>query len=290
MLSRRRTFTLFVVLCLGHVLLISAQVQSGGQGGSVLQSSAFGAVAAVQGSSAAVTRGAGGIWSHYVNLIGVSRQNDELRARVLSLEGELQAERARASQIAALEEALKLQKTVTPPTLAARVIAGNPSPGNLMVTIDRGTADGVAANMAVISGAGVVGRVSGQPSAHAARVQLLNGKSANTGAMIEKTGDAGLAAGGYADGLLRLQLLTSGVNVAPGDRIVTSGQDEIYPQGFLIGHVREVVGAGKAREVIVAPAVNFSHVSVVLVVLAKPAQSAEALSADPAKPVAGSKR
>lgn len=275
MLSRRRTFTLFVVLCLGHVLLISAQVQSGGQGGSVLQSSAFGAVAAVQGSSAAVTRGAGGIWSHYINLIGVSRQNDELRARVLSLEGELQAERARASQIAALEEALKMQQTVAPPTLAARVIAGNPAPGVMQVTIDRGSADGVLTNMAVISGDGVVGRVIGQPSAHAARVQLLNGKGANTGAMIEKSGDAGLAAGGAADGMLRLELLTSGVNVAAGDRIVTSGQDGIYPQGFLIGQVRDVIGAGKSREVVIAPAVNFSHVSVVLVVLAKPAPVAD---------------
>ena len=120
MLSRRRTLTLFVVLCLGHVLLISAQVQSG-RGRSVLHDSAFGAVAAVQGSSAAVTHGAGGIWSHYFALVGASRQNEELRARVVSLEGELQAERARSAAVTALEQALKLQQSVVPPTLAARV-------------------------------------------------------------------------------------------------------------------------------------------------------------------------
>ena len=271
MLSRRRTLTLFVVLCLGHVLLISAQVQSG-QGRSVLHDSAFGAVAAVQGSSAAVTQGAGGIWSHYFALVGASRENEELRARVVSLEGELQAERARAATVTALEQALKMQQSVVPPTLAARVIAGSPAPGTLTVTIDRGTSDGVTPNMAVISGAGVVGRVIGQPTGHAARVQLLHGKSANTGAMIEKTGDAGLAAGGFADGLLRLELLSSGANVAVGDRIVTSGQDGIYPAGFVIGQVTVVNGSGKAREVIIAPAVNFSHVDLVLVVLARPAQ------------------
>jgi rod shape-determining protein MreC len=272
MLSRRRTLSLFVVLCLGHVLLISAQVQSG-KGRSVLHASAFGAVAAVQGGSAAVTRGAGGLWAHYVALIGVSRENEALRARVLSLEAELQAERARVATTAELEEALKLQRGIPPPTLAARVIAGNPSPGTLTVTIDRGSADGVTTNMAVISGAGVVGRVIGQPAAHAALVQLINGRSANTGAMIEKSSEAGLAAGGFADGLLRLELLSSGANVAAGDRIVTSGQDGIYPQGFLIGQVRAVAGAGKFREIVVAPAVNFSHVDIVLVVLGRPTPS-----------------
>src|SRR5689334_18859834 len=130
MLSRRRTFTLFVVLCLGHILLISAQVQSG-QGSSVLHASAFGAVAAVQGGSASVTRGAGGIWNRYFALVGVSRENEELRARLLSLEGELQAERARSSTTKSLEDALNLKQSVTAPTLAARVIAGSPVPGAL---------------------------------------------------------------------------------------------------------------------------------------------------------------
>ena len=271
MLSRRRTLTLFVVLCLGHVLLISAQVQSG-KGPSVLHTSAFEAVAAVQGSASAVTGGAGGLWSRYVGLIGTSRQNEELRARILAVEGELQAERARASRLAALEELLKLQQTVVQPTLAARVIAGNPVPGSLTVTINRGTADGVERNMAVIAGKGVVGRILGQPTAHAAVVQLIIGKGANTGAFIEKSGSGGLAVGGFADGFLRLDLVSSGAQVAAGDRIVTSGQDGIYPVGFLIGTVHEVIGVGKAREILVAPAVDHSYIDVVLVVLARPAQ------------------
>jgi rod shape-determining protein MreC len=275
MLSRRRTLTLLVVLCLGHVLLISAQVQSG-QGRSVLHASAFGAMAAVQGGSAALTNGAGGLWSHYIGLIGVARDNDQLRARVLTLEGELQAERARAAQTSALEDALNLQRSIVAPTLAARVIAGNPVPGSLTVTIDRGASDGVARNMAVISGVGVIGRIIGEPTSHASVVQLLNGKSANTGAMFEKNGTAGLAAGGFADGNLRLELVSSAADVVVGDRIVTSGQDGIYPQGFLIGQVSQVIGSGKAREIVVKPAVDYSHINIVLVVLARPGQPAGA--------------
>jgi len=274
MLLRRCTLTLLVVLCLGHVLLISSQVQAR-RGQSVLHATAFGAVAAVQGGAAAVIDGIGRIWSGYVGLIGVSRENEGLRARVLALEGQLQAEQARAAGAAALEVALHLQRSIVAPTLAARVIAGNPKPGALTVTIDRGAADGVAPNMAVISGKGVVGRVIGEPATHAAVVQLLVGKSANTGAVIEKSGVAGLVAGGFADGQLRLDLVSSAANLAVGDRIVTSGQDGFYPPGFLIGHVSQVIGVGKGREIVVAPAVDFSHINVVLVILTRVPQGVE---------------
>lgn len=271
MLSRRRTLTLFMVLCLGHILLISAQVQSG-QGRSVLHTSAFGAVAAIQHGTAALFGGVTGFWSRYFALIGVTRENEALRSRVLALEGELQAERARAARTSALEDALNLQRSVVAPTIAARVIAGSPAPGTLTVTIDRGSSDGIEANMAVISGRGVVGRIIGQPSSHAAVVQLLVGKSANTGAMLEKSGAAGVAVGGFSDGYLRFELVSSAAEVTAGDRIVTSGQDGIYPQGFLIGQVHQVIGTSNTREIVIAPSVDYSHVDVVLVVLARPAR------------------
>jgi len=275
MLSRRRTFTLLVVLCLGHVLLISAQVQSG-RGRSVLHATAFGAMAGVQGGTAAVAGGVNRLWHGYFWLVGKSRENDALRSRVLALEGELQAERARAARAAALEEALEMQQSIVPPSLAARVIAGTPVPGALNVTINRGTADGVRENFAVINGRGVVGRVIGQPTSNASLVQLLAGKSAAAGAVIEKSGAAGLVAGGFADGDLRLDLVSSVADIAPGDRIVTSGQDGIYPAGFLIGHVAAVKGTGKGREITVTPSVDFSHIDIVLVILARPPQGMDA--------------
>jgi rod shape-determining protein MreC len=271
MLSRRRTLTLLVVLCLGHILLISSQVQSR-QGPSVLQASAFNVVSTVQGATAGVSGGVGGIWEHYFSLVGKSRENEELKARVLQLEGDLQAERARAERTAALEAALALQQSMPAPTLAARVLAGNPvvRPRGLPITIDRGANDGVAANMAVIAGPGIVGRVIGTPGPRAATVQLLVGPEASAGAVVEKNGNAGIVSGGSADGLLRLELQSRAAPVEVGDRIVTSGQDRIYPAGYLIGHIKEIEGAGDKRTLKVAPAVDFSYIEVVLVVLRPP--------------------
>jgi rod shape-determining protein MreC len=267
---RRRTLTLLVIICLGHVMLISAQVQSK-SGLPVIESVAFGTLARIQGFSAGIADGVRSIWTRYFALRGVERENADLRQQVLQLQGELQAERARTQETRALEEALKLQQSVTVRTLAARVIAGNPSPGALTVTIDRGKDDGVEADMAVIGDRGLVGRVIGKPAAHAALVQLLIDGRAAADAMLEKTGAGGMIEGGETDGLLRLTLVSPLVSITLGERILSAGQDGIFPQGFLIGTVEWIEGTGKTREIAVKPAVDFSHIQVVLVVLDKPA-------------------
>ena len=241
-----RPVTLLVVLCLGHILLISSQVQSG-RGQSVLNAATLGTMSTVQGTATGLTDGIRRIWTNYFGLVGAQRENETLKARVLELEGQLQAEQARGERASALEGLLNLQKSLVAPTLSARVIAGNPKPGALPITINRGKDDGVAANMAVITGRGVVGRVIGV-TGHAARVQLLAGESAAAGAVIERTTTAGMVQGGYADGKLRMEFVSSAAQIVVGDRVVTSGQDGIYPQGFLIGHVSDVTGAGTARD------------------------------------------
>jgi rod shape-determining protein MreC len=193
-----------------------------------------------------------------------------LKQRVLDLEGALAAERAKAAKVTSLEEALALQKTVVPPTIAARVMGGNPVPGVMTVSLDRGNADGIRANMGVINGRGVIGRVIASPSRSACAVQLLIDRTAAAGATIESSGTNGLVTGGFADGNLRMTLVSSAATVAAGDRVVTSGQDGFYPSGFLIGRVAQINGSGKNREIVVAPAVDFGQLDVVLILLATP--------------------
>ena len=279
----RRPLTLLAVICLGHVLLISSQVQSK-SGLPVLQSVAFGTLARVQGAVAGIADAVRSVWSQYFALRGVERDNAALRQRVLELEGQLQTERARASSARALEQALGLQQEVPPKTLAARVIAGNPAPGALTVTIDRGSVEGVARDMAVIAGGGVVGRVIGNPAAHWARVQLLIGRDTGAGAVLEKSGRGGFLAGGFGDGLYRLELISSLIPVAVGEKVVTSGQDGLYPRGYALGTVERIEGEGKSRSIIVRPGVDFSHIEIVLVVLALPPDPDTSAPA-PARPV-----
>jgi rod shape-determining protein MreC len=264
-----RTFSLLVVLSLGHVLLISSQVQSR-SGAPVLEAVAFGTVAKVQGVAAGAAGGTQSIWRRYFALQGVERENEALRQRLLELEGRLQTEEARASRTRQLEEALRLRDTLEASTIAARVIAGSPAAGEHWITIDRGTADGVAPDMAVMAGVGVIGRVIGAPARDAAKVQLLIARNAAAGAMLEKSGVGAIVTGGADDGLLALEMVQGTVTVEVGERVLTSGQDGIYPQGFVVGVVERVEGSGKTRRITVRPMVDFTHIELVLVLLARP--------------------
>ena len=274
---RQRTGYLFLAVTLGHVILISAQVQSK-SGVGVLSSVTLGAFARVQQATASVVHGVRGAWGNYVYLRGVRAENETLRSQVADLEVRLQEQRALAARTAKLQELLKLRSNMSPPTLAAEVIAGNPNPGMLTVTIDRGSADGVQENMAVIASTGVVGRVVGQPAAHAARVQLIIDRHAAAGAISERARAGGMVVGQDVPGKppLRMELVSNLSDLKIGDVIVTSGADGIYPKGFAIGRVETVErGTGLDLAVTVRPTVDFRSLEEVLVVLT-PAQPATA--------------
>ena len=153
-------------------------------------------------------------------------ENATLRSRVADLEVRLQEQRALAQRSGQLQALLDLRPFVSAPTLAADVISGYVNPGMLTVTIDKGSSDGVKPNMAVISSAGVVGRVIGPVAAHAARVQLLidhNGPAA-AGAMTERTRAGGMVVGKEGDPPLRMDFVSNLADVKPGDVVVTSGR------------------------------------------------------------------
>jgi len=270
--TRRRTLSLLAVLSLGHVLLISAQVQTR-SGLPLVETLAFGTFAWIHRTAGGLAGGLGGVWTGWVALHDVERENERLEVRVAELEARVMGLEAMARSARALEEALTLQSRVVPPTVAARVIAGNPTPGVLTVLIDRGADDGVRADMAVISADGVVGRVIGRPASRSARVQLLVGRNAAAAAMLERSGAGGLATGGATRGgdpILQLDYVSNLVDVQPGERVFTSGQDGIYPAGFPIGTVLEAKPGPLYRNVTVRPAADVTRLDVVLVVLAAP--------------------
>jgi rod shape-determining protein MreC len=268
---RRRTVALFVAVCLGHVLLISAQVQSR-SGLPVIETVAFGLFAGIQRLTTSVADGIRGGWTNYFALRGAARENAVLKQRVLDLEGTVQRQQALVGRTRALENALTLKQTLDDPMLPAEVIAGNPSPGTLTVTIDRGSSDGITEDMAVIGSRGVVGRVINPVSPFAATVQLMVGRSAAIAVVFERSNAGGMATGGAADGLLRAEFVPVLADVQPGERVTTSGQDGIFPQGFLVGTVERVSrGSGPDREIVIRPAVDFTHLDVVLVATRRPA-------------------
>jgi len=279
----RRTTYLLLAICLGHVLLISAQVQSK-TGLPVLETVTFSAFTRLQQGLGGITDGVRSIWTNYVWLRGAARENAWLKQRNLELEGKVQQAEALASRMKALEDALDLRESVPSGTTAARVIAGDPAPGSLTITIDRGSSDGIETDMAVIASHGLVGRVINRPLPHAAQVQLLIGRNAAAAVVFERSGAGGIAEGGSGDPPLRVELVPNASDIKVGDRVLTSGQDGLFPGGFVVGTVERAERHAGQWTVAVRPSVDFSHIDVVLVILDKPARPVPGKSGKAAKP------
>lgn len=232
----------FVVLLVFNVVLMSYDARDAETKQRVIRVWAQTPVSLVQrGTSAVGDTGAGffgGLW----NLPGARAENENLRGRVAELEAELRTREAAAAENERLKGLLDLRDAGNFETVPARVIARDPSAWFGTVTINRGTMNGVETNMPVVTAGGVVGRVV-VAAPYSAQVLLLADQRAGAGAVIGQLGQStavGIVQGFGKNGLLEMRYVSGLERVSPGDTVLTTGQDRIYPPGLSIGRVTEV--------------------------------------------------
>lgn len=266
----RRSGLLLVALVLSHLVVISGQVD-GGHGVSLLERVLLGALAPLQQLAGGGVRGVASAWHAYVDLRGVRDENGRLQERVDVLELLLQQKQDRVREAERLRALLELRPLLALDSVAADVVSREGVPWFRSLMLDRGSRAGVRLNAAVLTPRGVVGRVVAV-GPEAARVQLLLDRDCSAGVLIERSrvsgvvqGQVGLADRGTAD--LIMKYVGALADVTPGDIVVTSGLDGIYPKGMLVGSVASVApGSGLFKDVVVAPAAAFDRIEEVLVV------------------------
>jgi rod shape-determining protein MreC len=262
---RQRSGYLFLAVTLGQILLVSAQVNSK-SGVPVIESVTFGIFSEVQRGLSGGFLGIRSVWTGYIGLRNVKAENDALKRDLAAAQVAVQEQRALADRTRGLENLLGLRQHLKLNTVAAEIIGAAAAPDFRTLTIDKGTRDGVRADMSVIAPAGVVGRLV-VPSLRSAKVQLLIDRNAAAGAIIERTRAQGVVVGG-GDDRLRMEYVSEVFDIVVGDVVVTSGIDGIYPKGFVIGQVESVERAGGAyKRITIKPAVDFRSLEEVLVVL-----------------------
>jgi rod shape-determining protein MreC len=266
-----RARALLAAVVVGQLLLVSAQVGTHA-GPSVLRTAVASTVTGLQEASWFLVGGLRGIFGGYVSLRGVRADNARLMQENRELKAQLQEARASAAGAESMRALLEMRPHLPWRTVGATVIAGSVSPDFRGVTIDRGPADGIRTDMPIIVPAGAVGRVS-QATGGAATVQFVTDRAAAAAVRTERSLAEGIALGN-GDGTLRFEYLSATADVQTDDLVVTSGLDGVYPVGLAVGRIVGIERAGTSfARVTIKPAVDFSRLDTVLVIVAPaPAQ------------------
>ena len=200
---------------------------------------------------------------------------DDLRDRTERLEKELARMRGRQlSSEADRELLLRLMGEVgidytTLDTVVVRIL-GTP-PGNFSshtIEVDKGLDDGLSEGMAVVTGAGLVGRLEVVDRSRSI-VRLATHPAFRVGIRLVGSQDEGLARGGGASGYLVIDAgIRPDVEVALGEVVVTSGGRSRFPADIPVGRVLDPdPDADLDREILVEPAASLEHLSFLNVVL-----------------------
>ena len=213
-----------------------------------------------------VTQYVSDTWNRYVNLINIEdehnsllRQNKELEARIAALT-EFEYENAR------LRELLNFGKASGFRSVGAAVIGRSSSSWVNSVTLDKGEKQGVKRGLPVVDGSAIVGQVIAT-TPNTSTVLLLTDSTSGIDAVIQSNRTTGVIEGNGTYRLSMRYVVKSSI-VQPGDKIVTSGLDGIYPKGKLIGTVVRVEDAADMfKRIEVEPGMDLFRLEEVLVLI-----------------------
>lgn len=216
----------------------------------------------------AVTRPIGDAWDKVTSDEELEAENRRLRRELEDAEARAIAGDDAEQQMAELTKAVDLPYLGDIPEVAARVVSGPRSNFSHAIEISRGTDDGVNVGMPVVTGAGLVGRVS-RATGSTSTVELITDPEFRVGVRVADTGALGTAEGHGRDEPLAVDTgLDPDDEVAAGAGLVTSGVDRsAYPAGIPVAEVIETRSSsgGLALELVAEPLVDVDSLSYVSV-------------------------
>ena len=208
----------------------------------------------------------GGLWSGYVGLRNARTENarlqkelDELRMR----NRELESQAAEGQRLASLLSFRNAHPEAS--MLAAEVIGASADPTSHTLFINRGERDHVRRNQAVITPEGIVGKIV-EVFPTSSQVLLINDKESGVGALFAGSRTHGVVKGS-GDPNPRMDYIVNDEKVQVGDKILTSGEDHIFPKDLPIGKVESAKAAAPFQVISIDPAARLDRLEDVLVLL-----------------------
>ncbi|ETK32029.1 rod shape-determining protein MreC, partial [Microbispora sp. ATCC PTA-5024] len=276
--TRRARLALGLLLAVALILITVDHRSAGLPVLGPIRQTAAGLFGRLESATATVTGPITGFVGMVRGAPGAERTVAALRKENAQLRSELSAQRLDKDHLAKLDRMLGLAGLGRYRVVPAQVVARRTVPGfEDAVEIDAGSGDGVRADMSVLTGEGLVGRVV-QAGPDTSTVALLTDPALSAGARLEGGNEIGVVSGlgeaGGGDNMIRFRLFDSSAPLSVGKRIVSFGsqQSKPYVAGVPIGIIErventpgELVKTAYAR-----PFTDFSSLDVVGVVVQAP--------------------
>jgi len=266
-LGRYRNLIVLVGVLFAQLLGLAVQVKrtTDSESTRLIRVWAVGAVSPFEKALVWAQTSSGNLWHNYFYLRGVRAENRSLKAQIEHMRLEQVRMSQDADQARRLQSLLAFKEQFISQTMAAQVIGGSGSELSRSVYIDKGYKDGIKADLAVITADGIVGKVL-RVYRTSALVLLIDDQTSGVGAILDKTRLQGILRG-TPSGEVVLEKVMSDEAVPPGELVLTSGGDGIFPKGLLVGKVTKATpGSELFLNIRVRPAADLSKLEEVLVV------------------------
>jgi len=268
LISRYRNLTILAILLFAQVLGLAIQVKRSSDNTTtrLIRIWALEAVTPFEKGIVWVQNGIRHLWQGYFYLRGVREENRALKQTIEQLKIERASLSEDAEQAHRLQALLGFKEQYIAKTIAAQVIGSSGSEQSRSIYIDKGSRDGVKPDQAVITADGVVGKVLRVLQEHTASVLLINDQTSGVGALLASSRLQGVLRG-TTTGEVVLEKVMTDEAVKPGEKVITSGGDRIFPKGLPVGTVTKVSpGPELFLNIRVKPAADLNRLEEVLVI------------------------
>lgn len=282
LITRYRNISALVAVLFAQMLLLGVQVKRAEENKStrLIRVWVVDAITPFEKGIVRIQGGVSGLWHGYFYLRGVRQENRDLKQQIERMQLEQVRLKDDADQARRLQSLLGFKEQFISQTQAAQVIGSSGSEHSRIIYIDKGTNDGIGRDMPVITGDGVVGKVL-HVLGSTAQVLLIDDQTSGVGTILEQSRLQGVLKG-TAGGEVILDKVMNDEQVQIGEKVLTSGGDEIFPKGLLVGTVAKAVhGPESFLSIQVKPAADLNRLEEVLVITKQEERAPQAPNSAP---------
>lgn len=262
--ERWKPIALFLGLLLCALILTTLRTRVAPRA-SLFETLVLSAVMPLQETINGLAQSINDLWSGYINLVHVRKENIKLQQQLDELQGELHHYREAYLRQQRLHDLLAFRSPAFQNTIVAEIVGIDPSQWAEAVMINKGGQHKIHKDAVVVTHRGLAGRTI-EISPHYAKVLLLTDRRSAVDALVQRTRTRGIVVG-KSRRLCEMRYVDFHADIRVGDTVISSGLGEVYPKGLLIGTVTSVRQKSYElfKDVEIKPAVDLTKLEEVLV-------------------------